>query len=259
MTNPASLTRRSALTGLAAVAIGLRLTTPARASAPLLFLHGEDRRPMSWIGGDGEPAGLKIEILNLVLGAAGVPVRHQCLPWARAIQSVYNGEADGLFSVTSEERRRWIRFAETPMIEDEARLYYRRDNPRAALIAAIKTVEDMAAFKVSEALSGPWSAANTPNLPLDLVPNQPIAFRKMVNRRTDIAIINELAANALTRAEPALGELAYVRAPLDSRSRYFIGLRANVPNCDALLARFDQVARAPEIAQSLSALWKKYI
>lgn len=258
MKTRAALSRRSFLTGAATVGLGLREAFAAGISPPLLFVHGEDRRPMSWIGADGEPQGLKIDILNLVLGKAGIPVRHQCLPWARAVQSVYNGEADGLLSVASEERRQWIKFAATPMIEDEARLYFRRDHPSAKLIAAIKTVEDMGAFKVSDALAGAWSAANAPNLLLDLVPNQPIAFRKMLNRRSDIAIINELAANALIRMEQAHDELAYVKAPVNPRSRYHIGLRANIPDCETLLKRFDEIARSPEMAETLSTVCAKY-
>jgi ABC-type amino acid transport substrate-binding protein len=258
MKRRAAYSRRSVLTGLAAVGLGLGKAPAAHATTTLLFVHGEDRRPMSWIGADGEAQGLKIEILDLLLGEAGIRARHQCLPWARAVQSVYSGEADGLLSVTSPERRRWIKFADTPLIEDEARLYYRRDHPRAAQLAAIRRMEDLNAFKLSDALAGPWSAVNAPNLPLDLVPNQPIAFRKMLNRRTDIAIINELAALALVRAEQAEGEVAYVKAPVNSVTRYYIGLRASLPESGGLVTQLDEIARRPQMREALSSLCAKY-
>lgn len=258
MRTQTTLSRRTFLTGLAAVGSSVRATSRASAGEALLFVHGEDRRPMSWIGADGEPQGLKIDILNMVLAEAGIPVRHACLPWARAIQYVSSGEADGLLSVPSAERRRSIKFADDVLIEDESRLYYRVDNPQAHLIAAIRTVEEMGAFKVSHALGGAWTAVHTPALLLDLVPNQAIAFRKLINRRTDIAIVNELAAAAMIREEKVGDDLAYVKTPVNSRASYHIGLRANLPDCESLLQRFDEITCGAEVRAALNSVCAKY-
>lgn len=214
---------------------------------------------MSWADKDGIARGLKVDLVNLVLGAAGIQSRHECLPWARALHSVVNCEADGLVAMISEQRMQKISFCPTPMVEIETRFYFRRDNPRVSEILSIKKVEDLRAFAVTDTLSGPWATINAPDLPLDRVTNQLIALRKVLGRRADITIMNNLIAGDLIRSNRAEEEISSIPAVVDAQSLYHLGLRADLPGGAALTAELDQIIQRPEIRRAIDTVLAKYL
>ncbi len=256
-------TRRQFVRGAISSAIGLRWSQAADAApqcnGTIRFVHGEDRRPISWVGPSGESRGLKIDVIDILCRVVDVCPLHQCRPWARALQSVYSDDADGVLAVPSAERSEWIRFGATALIEDEALLFYRRDNPLAAEIAAIRSIEDMRRFKVTDSFASAWASINATEIVLDLVPNQQIAFRKLINQRTDIAIINRLAVSTVIRLIGGDSEVDWVTAPVNPLSRFHIGLRRNLPNVEALLYKFDLASGLPEIRSAISAATAKYL
>jgi len=254
--------RRRFLTGLGVAAFGSRPSEPTARpifATPLRFAHAEDSRPWSWRGDDGLPYGLTIDIVDLLSRVSGVSVSHEILPSARAFRSLGDGEADGVITVASEERARDIKFGAVALIETETRFYFRRDNPRARDIAMIRAVADLKRFKVTDTLAGPWTSVNAAKLMLDQVPNQSIAYRMVLMGRSDVAIINRHAAHMIMGTSGSAAELEWIPAPINPHMQYRVGLRRGLPGCDALLARFDEAARKPDMRVALETVTTRYL
>lgn len=69
--------------------------------------------PFSFIGPEGDPAGLSIELWQLWSKTTGTPVRFRPSSWAETLEALRNGEADihfGLFK--NKERSQWMDFSE---------------------------------------------------------------------------------------------------------------------------------------------------
>ena len=115
------------------------------------------------------------------------------------------------------------------------------------------------ALAVTDTLSGPWATINAPDLPLDRVTNQLIALRKVLGRRADITIMNNLIAGDLIRSNRAEEEISSIPAVVDAQSLYHLGLRADLPGGAALTAELDQIIQRPEIRRAIDTVLAKYL
>jgi polar amino acid transport system substrate-binding protein len=73
---------------------------------------------------DGQPVGLFADVLREAMAAAGWRVEFRVRPWARGLEEVRNGEADGMFSMYRiAERDRFLLFSTVPLYVAEEHVY----------------------------------------------------------------------------------------------------------------------------------------
>lgn len=81
-------------------------------------------------GEDGEVKGTATRLVRALFDELGVEVEIELLPWARALQYLELGQADGVFTIFRNPRREaFLAYPETPLIEQTIGLYRRRDRP----------------------------------------------------------------------------------------------------------------------------------
>lgn len=81
--------------------------------------------PFTFLGPDGEPTGLLVDLWRMWSKATKIPISFKAGSWAETISALRNGEADvhsGLFK--NEERAEWLSFS-TPLYESGTVLFYR--------------------------------------------------------------------------------------------------------------------------------------
>lgn len=92
----------------------------------LTFCHVE-MPPYSYIGSDGQAAGIKVQLLHDIVDRIdGVEASVEFLPWGRCLDYVRSGEVDGVLPLFHNvEREEFMAFS-VPLFHQEIRFWYNR-------------------------------------------------------------------------------------------------------------------------------------
>ena len=89
----------------------------------------------------GKPTGFVVDLVTEALARTGRQVEFRFLPWARCLDDMRNGHADGvLLAYRTSERESYLAFSEEPLILEEERFFVRKD-------ASFQFTGDLTAFK----------------------------------------------------------------------------------------------------------------
>src|SRR5579859_5030289 len=99
----------------------------AAAEEPPLIIDSPESHPYAWRE-DGQIKGLFHDLVMEAFQRAGRKVEIRLLPWARAMEEVRQGRADGMFVVyKTPERERDFAFPDEPLTELRERIFVRRN------------------------------------------------------------------------------------------------------------------------------------
>jgi len=80
------------------------------------FVGQENYAPFSQVDEQGDFTGLDVDIIQKAAKVAGVKVKFERYPWARAVKMVRNGRADGVFGFgMKSERKEFVYYPEVPL------------------------------------------------------------------------------------------------------------------------------------------------
>ena len=71
----------------------------------LIFASDSGYPPYTFVGADGQPRGLDVDVAKAVGQVLGVPVEFRMVPWEEAVALVSRGEADALAGMTHTQDR----------------------------------------------------------------------------------------------------------------------------------------------------------
>ncbi|MEH6473973.1 MAG: transporter substrate-binding domain-containing protein [Halopseudomonas sp.] len=79
---------------------------------------------------NGEVIGVATELVRAVFKQIGVPIEIEILPWARSLQYLQSGQADGVFTIfKNPQRQTFLLYPDEPLIEQTISLYTAQDRP----------------------------------------------------------------------------------------------------------------------------------
>jgi polar amino acid transport system substrate-binding protein len=154
------VSRRSLAIGAALAGTMPAFNRIALAAEPIIVVFHPTAPPFSLGEADGRVTGILPDAMRLVAARADLPVRCLAYPWARAQEMVRTGEADALVTVRTDERDRELIFAETPLLSDEMRAYFRRDRADAPRLRAGLDLQELSGMGVLSYIADGWIAAN---------------------------------------------------------------------------------------------------
>lgn len=89
--------------------------------------------------------GVATELVRAVFNELGVQIEIELLPWARALQYLQNGQADGVFTIfKNPQRQTFLLYPDEPLIEQTISLYTDRDKP----INFSEKLSDLAPYRI---------------------------------------------------------------------------------------------------------------
>ncbi len=109
-----------------------------RDNGALIIAASTGYAPFSFIGIDGNPAGLLVDIWRLWSRQTNTPVIFKMDSWAQTLEAVNSGEADihsGLFK--NQEREKWLTFG-MPIFESDTALYFLSSRSSPATLKNLK-------------------------------------------------------------------------------------------------------------------------
>ena len=241
-----AISRRTLVVGAASAgAVASFVRASALAAEPIVAVFHAAAPPFSVGEADGSVSGILPDALRLVAAHAQLPVRCLAYPWARAQEMVHTGEADALVTLRTEARDREMIFAETPLLQDEMQVYFRRDRADAPSLRAGLNPREINGLGVLGYIADGWIKANVPvdaivgrcQVPDDCV-------RRLGAGGGDIMFGFRVPMARMLHAldlETAI-EGASLRPPAPALFRF--GIRRSHPDAAAIAARVDRAASA---------------
>jgi polar amino acid transport system substrate-binding protein len=234
------ITRRRALTLLSTA-------TAAMALNPSMVLSARQTLVCNWtrdfppycMERDGVMTGILVECADEVLGARmGFALDHRGYEWPEAQALVARGQGDILCTNPTRERMGFALFADEPVLEVPPSIFCAADNPRLAEINAVKTLDDLAAFRQVDYKGNGWAAQTFPPT-LSITYADPLtqALEMIARGEADVFVGNGLGALYAIR-QAGLSDTIHARElPVGKPSSFHFGLRADYPQAQAVMTR----------------------
>ncbi len=256
----ASLRAAARLSAVAMLLASALLLAPAslQAQAPSppveTLRYGGDRAfaPLEWVGANGKPQGLQIDLLNEIARETGLRVDVRMGPWNEIEAAFRAGEIDAVSMSVVESRRAWATFS-PPHAVPALAVYYRRVDPAPQSLADV--VRGVIAIRrgtpILETRDEFFSAPGTRVLLTDTPAEALAAVR---DGRADTAVMPRTYGDAALAAEPMP---ALTVSPFDLRLQSYAF--ATAPQNAALRERINVALARLEASGRLQALRMKWL
>ena len=180
------------------ITVLIAMTSLANAAENRAFVWADDEDywPAVYRGKDGKPAGIFNDILTEAFARLDIPLKKSVYPWKRAQWMVKNGEADGMVTVYTNERKSFT-VATSPIWEIGESLFFRRGNPKACKILKVNSFDDLKGLILVDTMGSGWTKNNYEAHGIKnviWVPSIDSAFSMLAKRRADAFIMFNLNA-----------------------------------------------------------------
>lgn len=209
------------------------------ASAEPIVLVTANYPPFSYEE-DGQQKGLAIELIKAAFQRMRQEVRIEFVPFARAVEMVKNGEADGVFPfAVSDERKMFATFSSEKLLTDPGSLFVRADST----LTFDGDYAKLAPYTIGMQRGtnhGPafMQALTTYGIKTDLAENQEKNVLKLVSGRFDIAVGPRLVVLHAARQAGKQSEIKLLYSGISEGHAYLAVSKRR--NREALIAEFDQ-------------------
>ena len=184
------------------ILVAIATLVNADANRPFVWADDESYWPAIYRGKDGKPAGIFNDILTEAFARLHIPLQKSVYPWKRAQRMVEEGEADGMVTVYTKERRKFA-VATRPIWEIGETLFFRRDNPKACRMLGVHSFDDLKGLTLVDTQGSGWTRSNYEAHGITdviWVPSVESAFGMLAKGRADAFIMFNLNAyNMLIR------------------------------------------------------------
>lgn len=177
--------------------VSLSAAAPER---PFRWVDDEDFRPMIYRDASGHPAGIFNNLLRELFRRLDVPLVCHLYPWSRVQKQILEGQADGMVTVLTEERKKFVR-ATDPVVVMEERVFASRRNPRFHQILKIKSLADLQKFTVVETTGSGWSKEHFKGLKVIWVPTAASALNMVAAGRADVYLMSNYTGPEFVRKQ----------------------------------------------------------
>jgi polar amino acid transport system substrate-binding protein len=184
-----------------------------------------------------------VEVLKEAFARMRQEIRIEFLPFARAIEMVRSGEADGIFPFAlSEERKGFVRFPGEILLTDPGALFVRADSP-IVFNGDYATLRNYS-FGIQRGTShGPvfTQALENYGIKVDAAADQMQNVQKLCAGRFDIAVGPRLVLLQAAKRSGKLAEIKLLHSGISDGYAY-VGF-AKQKNFDSVIQRYDETMR----------------
>jgi ABC-type amino acid transport substrate-binding protein len=233
---------------------------PGTPERPLLVANSVSAGPVVGMGPDGKLFGIRVETLDLVAARAGIALRQvsASTSWPRAQALVQRGEADVLVTLPIPEREAYAIFTRNPLYRDDDAVVFCKQGPKAARIAAAKTLRDLDGLAFVVTKGNGWAKTALAGQNVTWARDEDLAVGMLPAGHADVFFYDLITARALV-AKPGLEDSLSVHRLDDPTSAHIhVGIRRSLEGSESLIARLDAAIEAAERDGSLEAVRRRY-
>ena len=232
---------RAFIVVISLLGVELSAATPGR---PFQWVDDEDFKPMIYRDASGESAGVFKNLMEEIFQRMKIPLECNLYPWSRVQKLIREGQADGMITVLTEKRKKYLKATE-PLITMEERVFTNRHNPRLQQILAVRSLDDLRKFTLVETTGSGWSKEKFKGMKVIWVPTSVSAINMIAKGRADIYLMSNYTGPHFIREQirkqgplaDKLKEIVMGPNPL-AKIEYRLLIRKDSPYVD-LIERFD--------------------
>lgn len=251
---------RTLIVAISLMGIHLTAGTPDR---PFRWADDENFKPMIYRDASGNPAGIFKDILGELFRRLNLPMECRLYPWSRAQKLVLEGQADGMVTVLTEERKRLLKATE-PLVTMEERVFTSRRNPKFRQILAVKSLDDLRKFTLVETTGSGWSKEQFKGMNVIWVPTSDSALNMIATGRADIFLMGNFTGPQFLREQirkngpltDSLKEIVMGPATL-AEVKYRLLIRKDSPYAD-MIEDLDRTLQEMKKDGSYQEILKRY-
>ena len=161
-------------------------------SRPFIWADDEDYKPLIYRDENGKSAGVFYDVVTEAFRRMGVPLQNRLYPWSRAQKLVKEKKADGMVTVYTKSRQKFL-VASEPIVTVEERVFVSKNNPKLREILSIDSIEGLKKFVIVDTMGAGWSKENLKGMKIIWVPTPESALNMVASGRADIYLMNNFA------------------------------------------------------------------
>ena len=230
------------------VAIMTFESSAATPDRPFQWADDENFKPMIYRDASGHPAGIFKDLMKEIFHRMKVPLECRLYPWSRAQKMVREGRADGMITVLTAQRKKYLEGTD-PIVTMEERVFTSRHNPKLQQILAVKSLDDLKKFTLVETAGSGWSKEKLKGMNVIWVPTSVSALNMIATGRADIYLMSNYSGPQFLREQirkegPLAEKLkAIVMGPNPlAKIEYRLLIRKDSPYVD-LIERYNRTLR----------------
>ena len=158
-------------------------------SRPFVWADDEDYKPLIYRDENGKSAGIFYDVVTEAFRRMGVPLQNRLYPWSRAQKLVKEKKADGMVTVYTKSRQKFL-VASEPIVTVEERVFVSKNNPKLREILSIDSIEGLKKFVIVDTIGAGWSKENLKGMKIIWVPTPESALNMVASGRADIYLMN---------------------------------------------------------------------
>lgn len=208
---------------------------------------------------EGQAVGLTPDIVREAFSRMGKTVSIEFYPWARMLNMLVHGDADGLFTIKkTPEREATMLYPKTPLIVQEYVFFVRKNSPirfngdyaslGKASIGVVNATSYGARFDEA-AKAGQFGS-------LDPAPTYEQTFRKLLAGRVDAVICSKLVGLSVLKRLGGLDQVEISGPPSETTGSYLVLTRKR--DLTEIADRLDRVLQEMERDGTLTRLHRVY-
>ncbi len=156
---------------------------------PFIWADDESFKPLIYRNDSGRSEGIFYDVLTELFGRMQIPLENRLYPWARTQKIVQEGKADGMVTIYTQERQKFL-LATDPLITVEERAFVSRNNPKYQEILKVHTLEGLKPFVVVETSDAGWSKEHLKGMHVIWVPTAKSALNMVATGRADVYLMS---------------------------------------------------------------------
>lgn len=146
--------------------------------------------PLEYIGEDGDPQGIAVDIVKRIMSSLGHTVNIKVYPWARALDMVRDGEVDAIFTIyKTPEREAFLDYSAEVLIPQIVAFYVKKGSP-ITFNGDLNALKDKQIGVISTISYGIKFDQMRAQLQLQRVERLEQNFQKLLSHRIDFLISN---------------------------------------------------------------------
>lgn len=204
---------------------------------------------------NGKSVGMDVELIELAAKKVGITLRIEFIPWARCIEMMKQGSADGIFSLLhNNEREAFIYYPPTPLYVARSVLFARKNYSNK-----IEKMEDLKGKQVGVVYGNSYGEVfdRADYIKKESVADHETLMKKLIGRREELILTTEEVGYYLSRK---LGGKDIHALPFTvSKDSFYIGVSKKSPRAKTLLKKLSEGLALIEKTGEAQLIRKKYL
>jgi len=167
-------------------------------NTPFKWADDEDGKPMIYRNASGKAEGIFYDVVSEVFKRMNIPLQCRLYPWSRAQKMVLDGKADGMVTVYTKDRQKFLK-ATNPIIIVDEHIFANRNNPKIKEILNIKSIKELKRYIIVETIGSGWTKEHIKGAKIIWVTTPQSAVSMVALGRADIYLMSNYSGSNFIR------------------------------------------------------------